>query len=186
MSEEELRHEYSILERSRKDSRAFGELYEKYFNRIFSFIYRQTDDEDLSADLCSQTFLNALRHVGRYEFRGYPFSAWLYKIATNEVNKHYRKQKKEKVFSIEEIRIRELIDQANVEWDDELIARLMGYLKELPTEMLEVLELRFYEDKDFSEIAFILDITESGAKMRTYRALDRLRRNFNLRIKYDG
>lgn len=186
MSEEELRREYAILERSRRDPRAFGELYEKYFDRIFSFIYRQTDDEDVTADLCSQTFLNALRNIGRYEFRGYPFSAWLYKIATNEVNKHYRKQKTEKVFSIEEVRIRELIDQANVEWDEELIARLMNYLKDLPTEMLEVLELRFYEDKDFREIAFILDITESGAKMRTYRALDRLRRSFNLRIKYDG
>jgi RNA polymerase sigma-70 factor, ECF subfamily len=186
MTEEELRREYAILERSRRDPRAFGELYEKYFDRIFSFIYRQTDDEDLAADLCSQTFLNALRNVGRYEFRGYPFSAWLYKIASNEINKHYRKQKTEKVFSIEEIRIRELIDQAQVEWDEEVIARLMNYLKELPTEMLEVLELRFYEDKDFREIAFILDITESGAKMRTYRALDRLRRNFNLRIKYDG
>ena len=52
--------------------------------------------------------------------------------------------------------------------------------------MLEVLELRFFEDKDFKEIAYILDITESGAKMRTYRALDRLRKNFNLSIKYDG
>ena len=77
----------------------------------------------------------------------------------------------------------DLVDAASKE---EVIARLMSYLKELPTEMLEVLELRFYEDKDFREIAFILDITESGAKMRTYRALDSLRRNFNLRIKYDG
>ncbi|MEO5979372.1 MAG: sigma-70 family RNA polymerase sigma factor [Chryseolinea sp.] len=186
MSGEELQKEYAILERSRKDPRAFGELYEKYFDRIFNYIFRQTDDEDLTADLCSQTFLNALKHVGRYEFRGYPFSAWLYKIASNEVNKHYRKLKTEKVFSIEELRIRELIDQANVDWDDEVIGRLMNYLRGLPTEMLEVLELRFYEDKDFKEIAFILDITESGAKMRTYRALDRLRKNFNLRIKYDG
>ena len=62
----------------------------------------------------------------------------------------------------------------------------MEYLKELPTDMLRVLELRFFEDKDFKEIAFILDITESGAKMRTYRALDRLRKKFKLRIKYDG
>ena len=59
-------------------------------------------------------------------------------------------------------------------------------MKELPTDMLEVLELRFFEDKDFKEIAFILEITESGAKMRTYRALDRLRTKFNLSIKYDG
>jgi RNA polymerase sigma-70 factor (ECF subfamily) len=78
------------------------------------------------------------------------------------------------------------MEQANEGYDEEIIQRLMDYLRELPTEMLQVLELRFFEDKDFKEIAFILDITESGAKMRTYRALDRLRKYFNLRIKYDG
>ena len=186
MSEAEIQHEYTILEQSRKNPRAFGELYEKYYDRIFNYIFRQTDDEDLTADLCSQTFLIALKNLERYEFRGVPFSAWLYKIASNEVNKHYRKQKGSKVFSIEESRIRELIEQADEISNEEVIQRLMNYLKELPTEMLQVLELRFYEDKDFKEIAFILDITESGAKMRTYRALDRLRKNFNLRIKYDG
>lgn len=186
MSDAEIQQEYAVLERSKKNPKAFGELYEKYFDRIFNYVFRQTDDEDLTADLCSQTFLSVLKHLDRYEFRGVPFSAWLYKIASNEVNKHYRKLKSQKVFSIEELRIRELIEQANEDWDEEMIQRLMNYLKELPTEMLEVLELRFFEDKDFKEIAFILDITESGAKMRTYRALDRLRKNFNLRIKYDG
>jgi RNA polymerase sigma-70 factor (ECF subfamily) len=186
MSEAEILQEYSILDRSKKDPQAFGALYEKYFDRIFNFIYRQTDDEDLTADLCSQTFLIALKNVDRYQFRGVPFSAWLYKIASNEVNKHYRKRKHTNIFSIEEIRVRELIEQANEEYDEEIIKRLMNYLKDLPTEMLRVLELRFFEDKDFKEIAFILDITESGAKMRTYRALDRLRKHFNLRIKYDG
>lgn len=186
MSEAEILHEYSILDRSKKDPQAFGELYEKYFDRIFSFIYRQTDDEDLTADFCSQTFLTALKNVHRYEFRGVPFSAWLYKIASNEVNKHYRKKKRTQVFSIEETRVRELMEQANEGYDEEVLQRLMEYLKELPTDMLRVLELRFFEDKDFKEIAFILDITESGAKMRTYRALDRLRKKFKLRIKYDG
>lgn len=186
MSEEEIQQEFEILKRSKKNPRAFAALYEKHFDRIFNFIYRQTDDEDLTADLCSQTFLIALNNLDRYEFRGVPFSAWLYKIASNEVNKHYRKQKHAKVFSIEEGKVRELMEQASEGWDEELVERLLRYLKDLPTEMLEVLELRFFEDKDFKEIAFILDITESGAKMRTYRALDRLRKNFNLRIKYDG
>jgi len=186
MSEAEILQEYSILDRAKKNPQAFGELYEKYFDRIFNFVYRQTDDEDLTADLTSQTFLIALKNVDRYQFRGVPFSAWLYKIASNEINKHYRKQKQTKVFSIEEMRIRELMEQTDEEYNEEIIHRLMNYLKELPTEMLQVLELRFFEDKDFKEIAFILDITESGVKMRTYRALDRLRKKFNLRIKYDG
>lgn len=186
MSEAEILQEYEILDRARKNPQAFGELYEKYFDRIFNFVYRQTDDEDLTADLTSQSFFIALKNVDRYQFRGVPFSAWLYKIATNEVNKHYRKKKQTKVFSIEEVRIMELMKQADEEYNEEIVIRLMNYLKELPTDMLQVLELRFFEDKDFKEIAFILDITESGAKMRTYRALDRLRTYFNLRIKYDG
>jgi RNA polymerase sigma-70 factor (ECF subfamily) len=185
MSDEEIQQEYLILERAKKDPKAFGVLYEKYFDRIFNFIYRQTDDEELAADLCSQAFLSVLKNIARYEFRGVPFSAWLYKIASNEVNKYYGKQKNRKVFSLEEVRVRELIEISNDEmWDEELINKLLHYLKQLPTDMLQVLELRFFEDKNFKEIAFILDITESGAKMRTYRALDRLKMNFNLTITY--
>jgi RNA polymerase sigma-70 factor (ECF subfamily) len=185
MTEAELEKERVIIERSRKDPRAFGELYERYFDRIYNYLYRQTDDEELAGDLCSQTFINALNSLPRFEFRGVPFSAWLYKIASNEVNKHYRKNKGKKVFSIEEVRIKELMQSSEVDWDEELIQQLLNFMKDLPTDMLMVLELRFFEDKDFKEIAFILDITESGAKMRTYRALDKLRRNFNIKVRYD-
>ena len=185
MTEGELEKERIIIERSRNDPRAFGELYEKYFDRIFNYLYRQTDDEELAGDLCSQTFISALSNLPRFEFRGVPFSAWLYKIASNEVNKHYRKNKSKKVFSLEEVRIRELMESSDVEWDDDQVQQLLNFMKDLPTDMLNVLELRFFEDKDFKEIAFILDITESGAKMRTYRALDKLRRNFNIKVRYD-
>lgn len=185
MTEVELEKEREIIERSKKDPRAFGEIYEKHFDRIFNFILRQTDDEELAGDLASQTFINALNHLHQYQFRGIPISAWLYKIAGNEIKKHYRKNKGKNVFSIEEIRVKELIQQTENDWDEERIQQLVNFMKDLPTDMLQVLELRFFEDKDFKEIAFILDITESGAKMRTYRALDKLRTNFNVKVKYD-
>lgn len=186
MTDDEIRKENDIIERSKKDVRAFGEIYEKYFDRIFNFIHRQTDDEETAGDLCSQTFVNALNSLAKYQYRGFPFSAWLYKIAGNEVNKHYRKTKSQKVFSLEEMKVREMIEMTDETWDEELIQRLLEYMKDLPTEMLQVLELRFFEDKDFKEIAFILEMTESGAKMRTYRALDKLRQHFNLKVRYDG
>jgi len=186
MSEDEIREEYVILEKSKKDPNVFGLLYKKYFNRIFNFIYRQTDDEDVAADLCSQTFLNALNHVEKFTFRGVPVSAWFYKIAGNEVKKYYRKKNHTKVFSIEEVKVRELYEYGDNDWSEEKIEQMINYLNELPAEMLEVLHLRFFEDKDFKEIAFILDISESGVKMRAYRALDNLRKKFNLKIKYDG
>lgn len=189
MTEEEIRSENERVERARREPRLFGELYEKYFDRIYYFILRQTDDEDLAGDLCSQSFVNALNNLPKYQFRGLPFSAWLYKIASNEVNKYYRKKKIQQVFSLEEVKVRNLVEQASSvtsdSWDEEQIEKLLTHLKDLPTEMLQVLNLRFFEDKDFREIAYILEITESGAKMRTYRALDQLRKNFKIRMKYD-
>lgn len=186
MSEDEIRQEEAAITQAKRDPRAFGVLYEKYFDRIYYYILRQTDNEELAGDLCAQTFVNALHHLKRYELRGVPFSAWLYKIASNEVNKHFRKNKGKKIFSIEEVRIKELVAQGDDNWDEELIQRLIEFMKDLPADMLQVLELRFYEDRDFKEIAYILDITESGAKMRTYRALDKLRKNFQLKVKYNG
>lgn len=188
MTEQEIRKENEMVEQSKKDPRAFSGLYEKYFDRIYYYILRQTDDEDIAGDLSSQTFVNVLHHLPSYEFRGLPFSAWLYKIASNEVNKFYRKNKGKKIFSIEESKVRELVersDRNSPEWDEDILQRLLVYLKDLPTDMLQVLELRFFEDKDFREIAFILGMTESGAKMRTYRALDKLRKNFNIKVKYN-
>jgi len=186
MTEDEIRKEQTIIERSKDDVRAFGQIYELYFDRIYNFILRQTDDEDVAGDICSQVFINTLNSLAKYEFRGLPFSAWLYKIASNEVKKHYRRNKGKKVFSFEEIKIKEIVEQSDTEWDQSMIDQLIEFMKDLPTDMLHVLELRFFEDKDFKEIAFILEITESGAKMRTYRALDKLRKNFNIKIKYNG
>ncbi len=186
MTDEEINAEYEILDRAKRDPAAFEILYERYFDRIFNFIYRQTDDEDLTADLCSQTFFLILKNIDRYQYRGVPVSAWFYKIAGNEVNKHFRKIKQTKMFSLEGSILRNLIEQENDDFDDAAIHRLLLFMQDLPSDMLEVLQLRFYEDKDFKEIAFILDQSESAVKMRTYRALDRLRTSFQLKIKYDG
>jgi RNA polymerase sigma-70 factor, ECF subfamily len=186
MTDEEIKSEYEILDRAKLNPAAFEILYNRYFDRIFNFIYRQTDDEELTADLCSQTFFLILKNIHHYEYRGVPLSAWFYKIAGNEVNKYFRKHKQTKMFSLEGSILRSLIEQENDGYDDVSIERLICFMKDLPSDMIEVLQLRFYEDKDFKEIAFILDQSESAVKMRTYRALDKLRINFDLRIKYNG
>src|SRR5690606_37736220 len=158
MTDDEIRQDYAILRRSVRHPEAFGELYEKYFDRIFNYIYRQTDDEQLTADLTSQTFLNALRNAASFEYRGIPVSAWIYRIASNEVNKHYRRQTREGGCSMGEEEVRVLMEGGRGGWDEELVNKLRAYVKDLPTDMLEVLELKFFEDKDFKELAYILDI----------------------------
>lgn len=181
MTDQELAEEQRIVEQAKRDPQAFGKLYDAYFEDIFSFILRRTDDEALSADLSSQTFLKALQNLRKYENKGVPFSAWLYRIASNEVNKNFNKKKKKRLFSLEEERFLEIIDRGNEqEFSEQQINLLTETLSELPTDAMEVLELRFFEERSFKEISFILNIGESGAKMRLYRAVEKLKKHFNV------
>lgn len=183
MTEEEIAAEQQIIEASKKDVQAFGAIYDYYFEGIFEFIYRRTDDEELADDLCSQTFVKALEHLKKYEFRGLPFSAWLYRIATNEVNRHFNKKNRNRVFSLEEERVKELMETDDEGFSEEQITQLKTILNDLPTATMEILELRFFEGLGFKEIAFVLNIGESGAKMRLYRAVEKLREKFNINWK---
>lgn len=180
MTEYELADEQQLIAKAKKDARAFGQVYDRYFERIFHFILRRTDNEEITNDLVSQTFLKALQALKRYEDRGVPFSAWLYRIAHNEVNKYYGKQKRKKVFSLEQDQLLEFIQPEEDVFDDERLETLMIKLKELPTEAMEILELRFFEEKNFREISYILNISESGAKMRLYRAVEKLKKHFKV------
>ena len=176
ISQEEILREFETVQKAAKDPRQFQILYDRYFSAIFNYIYRKIDDEDITADLSSQTFLKAMKNLKKYEFRGVPFSAWLYRIASNEVNKHYRQTNKKLVFSFEEYEFENLIEQ-NSEKDDELdIDYIIRQMHKMSESDIEILELRFFESKCFAEIAYILEITEANAKMSTYRAIDKLRK----------
>jgi RNA polymerase sigma-70 factor (ECF subfamily) len=143
---------------------------------IFSYIFRKIDDEDITADLTSQTFLKALRNLRKYKFKGVPFSAWLYRIASNEVNRHYQQTNKKLVFSFDVQEFENLIEQSIEKEEKPDIDYIIQQMQSMCESDIEVLELRYFETKSFSEIAFIMDITEATAKMRTYRAIDKLRK----------
>lgn len=175
LTEQEIQHENDWVNRAKKDPSEFHVLYDKYFTSIFNFIYRRTGDEDLADDLTSQTFFKALTNLKKYEFRGLPFSAWLFRIASNEVNKFFTKRNKNRVFSLEEERVRQLVGESDQEDMEQKLKLVVEVFKDAPKDIVEVLELRFFEEKSFKEIAYILDISESGAKMRTYRALEKLK-----------
>jgi RNA polymerase sigma-70 factor, ECF subfamily len=186
-SEAEILREQEWILAARKDPEAFGKLYDRYFEGVFQFVYRRTGDEQLSGDLTSQTFLKALQNLKRYEDRGLPFSAWLYRIASNEINKHYRRTNARMVFSLEEAPMLRIMQEAGHELEEEereeQLQQLVTFLRELSAEDVMVLELRFFEEKSFKEIAYILEVSESGAKMRTYRALERLKKIKDVRQK---
>jgi len=176
VSEEALQREWLEIQAAQADRAQFRPLYERYFESIFRFLYRRTGEEPLAADLCSQVFLKAMQKLDGYEFKGVPFSAWLYRIASNEVAQYYRRNKRNRVVSADERDFSDLAHKMEEDNTEQYLQALIGSLDELRKQDIELIELRFFEHRPFKEIAEILDITESNAKVRTYRILDRLKK----------
>jgi RNA polymerase sigma-70 factor (ECF subfamily) len=158
---------------------AFRPLYETYFKKVYLFVLRRVGDKDLAGDLTQQVFLNALTHIGRYQLRGLPFSAWLFRIAINQCNEFFRKTKRHRTVVLENEAVENLyveltVDQTIEHWEK----RLPAILEELAPDDLYMIELRFFEERPFKEIADILGITENHAKVRTYRILEKMKRLF--------
>jgi len=181
----EIENELLIIRKAQSDPNRFAPLYDKYYKQIFLFIYRRADNEETSADLTSQVFMKAIINLPKYEFKGVPFSAWLYRIASNEVNQHFRKNKTTRVISLEDSGIDRLAQELSELDDDTTIKEqvLTEGLQNLSKDEIQYIELRFFEDHSFKEIGFILNITENNAKVKTYRILDKIRKVISERIK---
>jgi len=176
VSQEAMEVEWLEIQAAQGDPAMFRPLYNRYFEPIFRFIYRRTADEVLSADLCSQVFLKALQRVGAYTFKGVPFSAWLFRIASNEVSQYYRQNKKNRIVSIEESNFTDVMEELQESDNEQLRQTLLLVMDQLKESDLQLIEMRFFERLPFKEIANILGITESNAKVKTYRILERMKK----------
>lgn len=172
-------NEEEVILNSIKNPENFRVLYDRYFRQIFLFILHRIGDKELAGDLTSQVFLKALTNLRKYQPRGLPFSAWLYRIAVNECNDFFRKNKRARVVVLDEIHSERLYEEI-VEQDPlEDIKRLLPrVLEKLKYEELQLIELRFMENRPFLEVANILGITENYAKVRTYRILAKMKKYF--------
>ena len=164
------------VEAAKADPARFNVLYEKYYKSIFIFIHRRTNDEDLTADITSQVFLKALINIKKYQYRGVPFSAWLFRIALNELNMYFRKNDANRVVSIEQTGIVQIIQEVKEEDTGYEKQQMLLALKQLEMEDIQIIELRFFEKRPFAEVAGIVGITESNAKVRVYRILEKLKK----------
>jgi RNA polymerase sigma-70 factor (ECF subfamily) len=108
-----------------------------------------------------------------------PFSAWLFRIASNEIAQHFRKTKKRRVVALDENNVHEIEDEyedkAALEVNIEVLKEVIQDLK--PPEVM-LLELRFFEKRPFKEVADILEITENNAKVKIYRLLQKMKKKF--------
>lgn len=175
-NENDLKQELQQIEAAKSDPARFDVLYDKYYKSIFVFIYRRTGNEELTADLTSQVFLKALINIKRYIYKGVPFSAWLFRIAFNEINMYFRKNNTGRIVSLETSGLGNLITEIEEEDNSEVHKKMMQALKQMNEEDTQLIELRFFEKRSFSEVGNIVGITENNAKVKVYRILDKIKK----------
>src|SRR4051812_13174695 len=92
--------EQEWIREAQLNSASFVKLYDRYYAQIFGYIFRRVLDMERSKDICSETFMKAYVRLGSFRWKGIAFRAWLYRIATNEMNMADR-QKKYKTSSLD-------------------------------------------------------------------------------------
>lgn len=181
-----LNEEKELIKCAQKDSKVFGEIYDRYYDKIFGYVLRRTADLEVAQDITSETFFKALKNLWQFRWRKISFSSWLYKIATNEINQYFRKGKY-KSASLEALQEKgfEPVSLHNPEAEvieaEEKLKTYQDFLtcqskiSQLDIKYQEVITLRFFEGKQIKEISEILGKSEGTIKSLLHRGLEKLR-----------
>jgi RNA polymerase sigma-70 factor (ECF subfamily) len=181
--------EPELLNRIKSNPAFFSELFRLYYKPVFGYILRRTGDFDEAADITAETFLKAYNHINNFSYKGISVKVWFYRIATNEVNLYIRRKRRDNtIFTRISFENKALFnsylqdDRKDYETElqkHEQFLKVQKELKTLPIKYQEVISLRYFEGKDYKEIADILSINIGTLKSLMSRGLDKLREKCN-------
>jgi RNA polymerase sigma-70 factor, ECF subfamily len=173
----DLADERLLVEAAQQDPSRFAELYERNFYRVYAFVARRIRDREEAEDVTAEVFHEALRTLGRFQWRGAPFAAWLLRIAANTLADRWRRAAK--------AGRAETLEEAEAEADAEpgicaapeaeRHALLYQLVDRLPPDQRLVVLRRFVDQKSVREIAEELGRSEGAVKQLQFRALQTLR-----------
>ena len=173
----DLQSEESVLiERAKTDSDAFGELYERHFDRIYNYIYYRTGNIHDAEDLTARVFFRAIQHIGNYKDQGGPFSAWLYSIARNLLANWYRDNSKRTMIPIDSMAKIQAVE--GPEFESELVENreaLLAAIRRLPADRQDLLILKHVNEESNAEIGRLLGRSEGAIKSLYHRTLQSLK-----------
>ncbi|MCK9487138.1 MAG: sigma-70 family RNA polymerase sigma factor [Dehalococcoidia bacterium] len=156
------------------DAEAFGALYDRFRPEIFRYLVVRVRDQDVAEDLVQQVFLKAWRAIPRYEHRGAPFRAWLYRMAHNQMVDFFRTRRP--TTDLEGVDLPEPSEAEERVLVGEMNDALQAAMERLSEDHREVLVLRFLMEKSAREIGEIMgrkEVTVRGLQMRALLALRR-------------
>jgi RNA polymerase sigma-70 factor, ECF subfamily len=161
-----------LVEAAQQDPARFAELYELNFERVYAYAVKRVGNRAEAEDLTAEVFHQALANLKRFEWRGIPFVAWLFRIASNLINDRWQRSGREVA---DEAEIASApVNPAEIE-EVERRATLFRLVSTLPEEQRRVVVLRFVEEKSIKEVAREVAKSEGAVKQLQFRALTSLR-----------
>jgi RNA polymerase sigma-70 factor (ECF subfamily) len=167
--------ERALIEAAQADPARFLELYERHFHRVYAYVARRTASRGEAEDVTSEVFERALANLRKFEWRGVPIVAWLFRIAANAIADHRNRQQREPVDSTPDLpdgRESETIERR---------AMVFQLVERLPEAQRRVIEMRFVDGRSIREIATALDRSEGAVKQLQLRGLENLRKGLEER-----
>jgi len=170
----QLEAERRLIEASQRQPRRFATLYERYFDRVYAFALTRTGERTAAEDVTAETFRVALENLSRFEWRGVPFSAWLFRIASNAATDHFKHASREAAL------VEDAATSGDESWETRLIevetrARLFELVERLPRDQRQVIVMRFGEAKSIGDVAAAMGRSEGAVKLLQHRAMQTLR-----------
>jgi len=173
-----------LIERARADPEAFGNLYERYVTRIYSYVYHRTGNAADAEDLTERVFLQALTHLPNYTYRGLPFSVWLFRIAHNLVANWYRDRGRSKTTSLDGIAaVASEVDSLERVEEATLVRRAVSRLS---SDRQQLLALKFGQELSHAEIGHIMGRSEGAVKALLHRTLKALKEELQESVNGHG
>lgn len=182
-----MQDEQSLVRRAQQDKEAFVELYEAYFDKIYRYIVLKIGDRTEAEDMTQQVFLKALKFLPSYKWKDVPFSAWLYRIAHNQVVDHFRQSARQQSCELTEEITPDDPDE-NPQNQTELkvdIQNLVKAARQLTKAQQEVIALRFSSDLPVAEVARLMGRSEGAVKALQHSAVVALRKIMVTAKDYD-
>lgn len=184
-----INDEVALINAARTDPEVFGQLYERYVERIYNYIYFRVGGAGDAEDLTARVFFKALRSIGGYRHMGLPFSAWLYRIAHNLVANYHRDRSRMQEISIENLVVEDTSKSSAPEHLMETRQEndfLLALINDLSPQKKELIILKYVQKLSNEEIGQIFGKTEGAIKSLYHRTLvelkERAKQNNDARI----
>jgi RNA polymerase sigma-70 factor, ECF subfamily len=164
-----------LIEAAQADLSKFDVLYELHFDRVYFFIVSRVHDRTIAEDLTSEVFHKALANLRNYQWRGTPFSAWLFRIASNAIVDHFKRSVRERqADELQHTLARPDLSSTDLDFIERDV-HFVRLVEQLPEVQRRVVCERFVEERSIREIARRLSKTEGAIKQLQFRALQTLR-----------